>query len=448
MKCVGKMLFILLTFSGFLINIPLYSQNDFSIENDKGEYKQKFELVNDLVIIPVEVNGRELAFLLDTGVNTTILFSFSSVDTSTVNNPTIIYLKGIGSGKPIRGFISENNTLKIGDIESRNHSLYIIEGGVLSISNRLGIPINGILGYDFFEDFVVEFNYRRQLMRVYEKEKYEYKRCRRCIEVPLIFYKNKPYVRAEVSISGKEKIPVDLLVDSGSGDAVWLFQSAEDNIYVPEESFEDFLGFGIGGSVYGQRSRIDQLSIGKYDLEEVTASFPDTSYLANTNTFEERNGSLGAQVIKRFHSIFDYPDKKLTIKPNAEFKDPFEYNMSGVIVEHNGYNVVKNDAVPDPVFQIKENDNNSTKVYSSTRQVFYTLERSYIIAEIRPGSPAQRAGLKTGDELVELNGRPVYKYNLQKINEIFSSKEGKRIRIEVLRDGKFIEVAFRLERIL
>ena len=49
---------------------------------------------------------------------------------------------------------------------------------------------------------------------------------------------------------------------------------------------------------------------------------------------------------------------------------------------------------------------------------------------------------------VELNGRPVYRYNLKKITEILSSKEGKKIRLEVMRKGMPIEIEFRLERIL
>lgn len=164
-----------------------FSQNDFYIENEHGYFKQKFELANDLVKIPVEINGRELSFLLDTGVSSTILFSFSETDSASVNNPSVIYLKGMGSGNPLRALKSENNILKLGDAVSRNLDIYIIEGEIFSISNRLGVALNGILGYDFFKDFVVEMNYKSKKMKVFEKGAYVYKKCRRCVDLPLVF---------------------------------------------------------------------------------------------------------------------------------------------------------------------------------------------------------------------------------------------------------------------
>lgn len=426
-----------------------FSQNDFVIENDKGKFKQKFDLINDLVIVPVEVNGRELSFLLDTGVNSTIIFSLSSEDSTSVNNPLTVYLKGMGVGKPLRALKSSHNTLKVGDAVSRDHSIYIIEGEVFSISNRLGFALNGILGYEFFKEFVIEFNYKRKFMKVFNKNEYEYSDCRRCIDLPLKFYRNKPYVELEVSIEGEEAKAVDLLVDSGSGDALWLFNNEERGIYLPERSFEDFLGFGISGSVYGHRSRIDALSLGRYVLEDITVSYPDSLSLEAVSSFEERDGSVGAQVLKRFHSVVDYNAKNLRLKPNNDFHDPFEYNMSGVVVKHNGYQVVKNTA-PANTFQIQDDDpaEEGTRVYQTTRQVVYSLEPSYEVAEIRPDSPAEISGLMIGDEIIKLNGRPAYKFTLQKISEIFSSKEGKRIRMEVLREGQVLEIEFRLERIL
>lgn len=426
-----------------------FSQNDFVIENDKGKFKQKFDLINDLVIVPVEVNGRELSFLLDTGVNSTIIFSLSSEDSTSVNNPLTVYLKGMGVGKPLRALKSSHNTLKVGDAVSRDHSIYIIEGEVFSISNRLGFALNGILGYEFFKEFVIEFNYKRKFMKVFNKNEYEYSDCRRCIDLPLKFYRNKPYVELEVSIEGEGAKAVDLLVDSGSGDALWLFNNEERGIYLPERSFEDFLGFGISGSVYGHRSRIDALSLGRYVLEDITVSYPDSLSLEAVSSFEERDGSVGAQVLKRFHSVVDYNAKNLRLKPNNDFHDPFEYNMSGVVVKHNGYQVVKNTA-PANTFQIQDDDpaEEGTRVYQTTRQVVYSLEPSYEVAEIRPDSPAEISGLMIGDEIIKLNGRPAYKFTLQKISEIFSSKEGKRIRMEVLREGQVLEIEFRLERIL
>lgn len=425
----------------------VFAQNDFVIENDKGYFKQKFELVNDLVVVPVELNGRELSFLLDTGVNSTILFSFTSEDSTIVNDPSVIFLKGLGSEEPVRALKSNMNEFKLGEAVSRNLDVYIIEGDVFSISNRLGVEINGILGYDFFKDFVIEMNYKSEKMKVYEKSVYKYKKCRRCIDVPLRFYRKKPYIEANVSIEGSETRAVDLLVDSGSGDALWLFKDPDKGLFLPKKSFKDFLGFGITGSVYGDRSRIKSFSLKDYSLEDITVSFPDSLSLQSVKSFDERDGSIGAQVLKRFHSVFDFSGRNLRLKPNSNFNDPFEYNMSGVVVRHKGFKIVKNN-FSGSNFKIESEREEGTVAHSTVRDIIFSLEPSYEVAEIRPDSPAEIAGLKVGDEIVELNGRPVYRYNLNKITEILSSREGRKIKLAILRRGVPFEIEFRLERIL
>ncbi len=432
----------------FFLTIPkAYSQSSFSVINGKGFYKQKIDLVNDLVVVPVEVNGKKLDFLLDTGVNSTILFSYGELDSTAINNPTVVYLRGMGAGKPARALKSSDNSLQIGDIIGTGQEIYIISGDMVQLSKRLGVVVHGILGYDFFKDLVVKFNYRREFFKAYNPKEFSYRRCRRCVDVPIDFHENKPFVNLMFSDAQNKNTSVKLLVDSGSGDAVWLFPKEEKNIAVPEESFTDFLGFGISGSVYGKRGRIKKLKIGRYELEDVTSSYPDSLYLENVKSFDARDGSIGSQVLKRFHLVVDYPNENLRFKPNGDFNDPFEYNMSGVIVEQAGYRIVKSEN-PSVAIDGYGRKTEGDQVYRSTIQVNYSLEPSYEIGEVRPGSPAENAGLKVGDEVLEINGKPAYRYDLDKVREIFSSKEGKKIRLEVKRESEIFDVVFRLERIL
>lgn len=435
----------------FLFTIVLKAQGNFEIQNNKGRFKQKIELVNGLVILPVEVNGVELSFLLDTGINSTVIFSLANTDSLEVKNATTIYLSGLGGGKPVRAIKSSGNTLQLGDAVGMDQTLFIATEEVVGISHRLGIPVNGILGYDFFKNFIIEFNYPREFMKVYAPSVYKYRRCRRCADLPLTFKRNKPYIMAVVQLPYGEDIPVNLLLDSGSGDAVWLFVNDEKNIRIPPESFEDFLGFGISGSIYGDRSRMDYLKLDKHEFEEVTVSFPDTMYVGGISAFEDRDGSLGAQVLKRFHSVMDYPNKRLRLRPNRYFNDSFEYNMSGVIVEHHGYKLIEEQNFErNPAFSVEKEQNNElgVPVYRSTYKVKFSLEPQYRIAEIRPDSPAAKSGLKKGDVIISLNGRPVYRYSLGKISSIFSSREGRRIRLVVERNGENMKFEFRLEKIL
>ncbi|MGM0932271.1 MAG: aspartyl protease family protein [Bacteroidota bacterium] len=428
------------------LTIPLTAQSEYRVENQKGYFKLPFQLINDLVIVPVTVNGVELSFLLDTGVNATLIFAIDG-EIPDVKNTSRIFLRGLGPGEPVMALKAINNTVKLGDARSDSETLYIVDEELIGLSNRLGIELNGILGYDFFRDFIVYFNYRRKFIKVYAPEIYNYKKCRRCVDIPLIFDENKPYLEAKVELEDQEHNMLFLL-DSGSGDAVWIFTDEERGITVPHPSFEDFLGYSISGSVYGKRSRIRSLSLGDLKLKEVTASFPDSLYIKNVSLYDNRNGSIGSQIMKRFHYTLDYPGKNLRLKPNLDFRKSFEYDMSGVVVQHTGQRIVRNYDAPPPFFDIEEIQSDGEEVSEITYQLKFSLAPQYQIAEIRPGSPAEKAGLQIGDKILEINGKPAHKYSLDKISSLFTSRDGRLIKLIVERELKEMKFTFRLKRIL
>ena len=68
--------------------------------------------------------------------------------------------------------------------------------------------------------------------------------------------------------------------------------------------------------------------------------------------------------------------------------------------------------------------------------------RGALIAEVVPGSPAEKAGLKPGDVVLSVDGKSIESYN-QLSRTIALFPPGSRLRLQVLRDGKenAIEVA-------
>ena len=58
---------------GCVLNV--FSQGNFELQNGKSD-KIHFKLINNLIVIPVTINGASLSFLLDTGVSRPIVFNF------------------------------------------------------------------------------------------------------------------------------------------------------------------------------------------------------------------------------------------------------------------------------------------------------------------------------------------------------------------------------------
>ncbi len=158
---------------------------------------------------------------------------------------------------------SRNNIFKIGNAININQNLFAIFDERFNFAPRLGIPVHGIIGYDLFKDFIVEINYSAKYIRLNNPKSYEYKKCKNCETLNLEFYNSKPYFNVDIKIKDKQ-IPVKLLIDSGGSDALWLFESSEDGIVLDNKYFEDFLGHGLSGSVYGKRSKVDKVMINSF----------------------------------------------------------------------------------------------------------------------------------------------------------------------------------------
>lgn len=64
-----------------------------------------------------------------------------------------------------------------------------------------------------------------------------------------------------------------------------------------------------------------------------------------------------------------------------------------------------------------------------------------LVAEIQPGSPAEKAGANTGDVIVAVNGQPVKDGRDVQHAIVFSSKVGQKVDMTLWRDGKTVHIA-------
>ena len=399
-----------------------------------------FKLLNNLIVFPIEVNGKELNFILDSGVGATILFNLKNQDSLKLYNIEKIKLKGLGMDDAVDAILSKGNKFKLNNIVSNNQKLYVISNDNFDLSSKMGITIHGIIGYEILKDFIIKINYGTKKITFYEPEGYTYSKCKKCETFNLQFYMLKPYMNAVVKIDeGSKSIPVKLLIDSGGSDSMWLFENTHPDILPPTKYFHDFLGEGLSGSIYGKRSKINSLSLGNFEFINPTVSYPDSLAIAEAMNFKERNGSLGANILKRFMVIFDYHHDKITLKKGSAFKDPFRYNMSGIELVYNGKILVK------------ENDNGAIKMENSNFKVTFdynykfVFKPTYRIEKLRKDSPAAKAGVMKGDILIKINGKYTFDLKLEEIVEKFFQKENTKIDVVVERNGKDYQYRFRLE---
>lgn len=427
-----------------------YGQNGFELMDGDRSEKVSFDFVNNLIVLEIEVNGIPLSFIVDTGVHKPILFDISPEDSLDVKSPKDILIRGLGQGEPLRAIHSKHNVFKIGHVINRQQDFYLIRDASINFSQQIGYRVHGIIGFDLFKNFIVEVNYSSERIGFFDPKQYRYSNCRNCESLPLEIEGSKAYVNGYIKqFSTMEEIPVKLLLDSGSCDALWLFENTEGEISGPVKFFDDLLGFGLSGKIHGKRARLQRFRIGEFELEQTKVSYPDSISLRYINAMRDRNGSLGTEILRRFDVVFDYPNHKLTLKKNADFGDPFRYNMSGIQLQHNGMRLVKSMSEDIDRGRTVVNKNTSIRNYIALEKNFkFELEPAIEIATVRVNSPADIVGLREGDVILRVNRKDIMSYSLQEVNQMVNSKPGRTIVLEVERKGANLKFAFELKKVL
>ena len=155
------------------------SRFQFPIENRNAQ-KLSFQLINNIIVIPVEVNHTKLSFILDTGVDKTILFSLSENDSLGLKNVKKISLQGLGKGKAIDALISQKNKLKVGKLKSNNETIYVILKDQFELSGKMGTTIHGIIGYSLLKDVIAKIDYKTKKIILSNPKTFQYKKCKKC----------------------------------------------------------------------------------------------------------------------------------------------------------------------------------------------------------------------------------------------------------------------------
>lgn len=433
----------------FFFCISIYSQKGFQFYGKNKEKQElSFKLVNNLIVIPLEINNHKLSFILDTGVSRTILFNLTKSDSIGLNNVKKVLIRGLGTGQPIEALLSKGNNFKVKNISSSNQKLYVILEDIFNLSAKMGMTIHGIIGSDLLKDVIVKINYSSKRITFYNPKKYKEVKCKKCEVFPLEFHNNKPYINVKARIDTVKNIltPIKLLIDTGGSDVMWLFEGTKEIIKTPIKHFKDILGEGISGTIYGNRSKIPYLSLGSFIIKEPTVSFLDSIATFNARLFKGRNGSIGGSILRRFKVWIDYSNKQLILKKNASLKSGFYYNMSGLYLIYDGQELVKVNKKKNPLDFYTRNESINSNVISFVNNNYYKFKPKYKVDRVLEGSPAFKVGLLKGDVIRTINGKEAHKFELSEIIGMFQTKPNKRILIKVKRGVNDLKFEFRLEK--
>ena len=380
---------------------------------EQGSISLPFTMANKVIILPVQINGSDsLKFIFNTGLDNSIICELDTNEVLDLKHARKVQLSGTGQSKPLDAIQSTGNRMQVGDLIIEHQDYLILTNNMLQLTRKMGTKINGMLNAQAFSAYIIEIDYERQQLIIYQPGYFwKHKSLDGYATLQMEIMDGIPLVNATIFPEKRTSYPVRLILDTGAGNALILKAGTLPGYTLPAASRDCYLGCGINGNIRGKVGRIWGVDLGPFHLGDVPVSYPDSQAFLPEVTFPRQNGSLGSEFLRRFDMILDFPGKKIHIKPNSNFEDVFHYDMSGLEI-----------LVPVPD------------------------EHRYIIGNIRAGSGAESAGIRTGDEILSINGIPSARLSLDEIYNKLLGKAGTKIRMVLLREDKRLRASFRLER--
>lgn len=344
------------------------------------------------IVIPVTVGDHTPAsFILDTGASRTSLDKDYAARVGIAGSERT-EARGAGGG-PIEVALARDVRVTFGDHTLKLDRTALIPFGPVSL--RVGQPMHGVLGAEAFDAYVVELDYQNSEVTFHERR--AFKAPANAVRLPIKFDGTLPIVRAQLTLPDGRSINARLLVDTGAGASVILTRDFVRKQRIAFANTIESPSGGVGGMTTVHTGRIQRIQLGTIALDHpITALSGDT---AGALSDPDMDGLLGAEILRRFTVFVDYKRKEFLLVPNDALRDPFEADMSGIVL--------------------------SAKDVSFERLVVQNL-----IAN----SPAAAAGVRVGDELRAIDGRAVTPADLNEIRKGFKVADRKFV-LTIVREG-------------
>jgi len=344
-----------------------------------------FELVNNHVYLEVVLNGKgPYHFVFDSGGSNMIDPAVAADLGVTVGKRRRIV--GVGNTSEASGatFVEHVGIGEIG-LEQQN---FIVAQTRATIGPAEGLPIDGLVGRELLERFVVTVDYARRELRLKEPSASD-EPPSGGTTLPLDIDEGLPHVPCQIArVSGR------CTVDTGSRLSLSVlrpFAALHPDVAPKHLSAVGIDGFGFGGAAYGRLGRVADLRFGNLVIHDSIADF--STQRAGAFDDPKVAANVGGGVWRRFTLTFEYARKRLTLEPNADFARPDAFDRSGL---------------------------------------FLTAEAGGVhVVGVRPGTPALEAGLSSGERLISIDGQPISAEDLGRVRERLFGLPGASVRLGV-----------------
>jgi len=368
------------------------------------------EIFESILYVPVRIPSldRELRFVFDTGAGNLFAVDESVAREAGLSLVDEFPLSGAGEKATVGHFI-EKGRYETGGLS--------FEGGLQitiplhSMDPFWGKRKDGLIGGEWISKAVTVIDYEKGEIVFHRPESFVWPADGHTI--PLTVDRNFLFADVKVHLHGKDA-PVDalMMLDTGLRGTAFNspFSQKHDLAGLSPKRLETVTGYGVSGVSRGIYGRVRALEIGGVLITEPAVSFSTDKSGALAD--DSIGGIIGTEILRRFRITLDYAGRRMNLKENGAFSAPSEYDMSGLWFRCEG-----------PDF------------------------RTFVVQNVAPGTPAEKAGLAVEDRLLSVDGKDAGEFTLETLRRSLR-QPGKIVALVVQRGTEKIRLSLKLERLV
>lgn len=366
-------------FSFLFFPFTVFSQEILSVESASFITRFPFKMYSGGVMIlqaKFENLPDSMNFILDTGSGGISLDSATCEEFNIKTTATDTTITGIGGKRKVH-FVFDKQ-LSLPGLTLQHLNFHVNNYEVLT--SVYGEKIDGILGYSFFNRYVVDINFDSMYVSIYSPGKVKY---------PLDGFLLRPLFTSipiqYMQIKDNRKLNHNFYFDTGAGLCFLLSERYAKDSAVLLKSRKPVLtqAEGMAGRLQMRLTVLKEVKLGPYRFRKVPTYLYKDDY--NVTSYPFSGGLVGNELLRRFNMIINYGQREIHLLPNSHFGERFDYAYTGLGI--------------------------------------YYIDGKVEVIDVIPGSPAFTAGFKTGDEVIVVgntasNNIQQYKSLLQNTKEI------------------------------
>lgn len=314
---------------------------------------------------------------------------------------------GAGSGESSVGAVDDVE-LHAGDVPVHASHANTLPLETL-LADTSGRHVGGVIGAPLFARYVVDIDFENHVVCLHDPASYRYTGPGQHVAVALS--DGLPLAGGTLTLPDGRALGMRVLLDLGAKSTLLVAEPFIDRHRL-RSAFPSAqvsrLGAGLGGPTRYAFARTVRVAVDGVGIDHAIAGLSVDGTLKAT----WYDALLGADFLSRFRVIFDLPHKQVIFVPRRKALAAAEFDMSGVFVRATGAE----------------------------------LQR-FLIDEVRTDSPAAKAGLRAGDEIVSIDDVATPSMHLGDLRERLKSDDGRRVKIGYRRGETVAAATLSLRRL-